>query len=123
MQNFVACCDVVRPLTFQCQGESEKDSSERVKRGQVDGHCKADLPHRGVTNKFQADWREPLNCPLREHRLDGGLDANNEYVAKCTLCRSSFRCRAQNVRVHEQGKKHKALIAAWQQRQFNSIAK
>eukprot|EP00983_Pelagomonas_calceolata_P003811 123556-Pelagomonas_calceolata.AAC.1 len=28
-----------------------------------------------------------------------------QIMSMCTLCQSSFQCRAQNVRVHEQGKK------------------
>eukprot|EP00983_Pelagomonas_calceolata_P025038 787196-Pelagomonas_calceolata.AAC.1 len=101
---------------------SEKDSRRRVERGQSDGHYKADLPH-GVTNKFQADWYDTRNCPLRKHWLkDGGLGDNSEYAAQCTLCQTSFQCRAQNVKAHEQGKKHKALIAKWQQGQKERAA-
>eukprot|EP00983_Pelagomonas_calceolata_P034959 1094457-Pelagomonas_calceolata.AAC.1 len=59
---------------------SEKDSRERVKMGQSDGEKKANKPH------------EPPNCPLQKHWLkDGGLD---EHVVLCTLCQSSFQCRA-----------------------------
>eukprot|EP00983_Pelagomonas_calceolata_P116751 1160345-Pelagomonas_calceolata.AAC.2 len=58
-------------------------------------------------------------CLLQKHWLkDSGLDGNNEYVALVTLCKSSFQCGARNVKVHEQGKRHKALVqATWWQTQ------
>eukprot|EP00983_Pelagomonas_calceolata_P011794 379669-Pelagomonas_calceolata.AAC.1 len=90
---------------------SEKDSRKRVKRGQTDGDYKADLPH-CVTAKVMADWYEPPYCPLRKHWLkDGGLDDSIENVVLRTLCKSNFQCRAQNKKVHKQGKKHKTLVA------------
>eukprot|EP00983_Pelagomonas_calceolata_P107545 1159357-Pelagomonas_calceolata.AAC.4 len=94
---------------------SERDSRKRVKRVQSDGGFKADLPY-GVTKKFQADWYDPPNCPLRKHWLkDRGLDDKSACVAQCILCQTSFQCRAQAVKVHGQGKKHKGRVAAWQQ--------
>eukprot|EP00983_Pelagomonas_calceolata_P025330 794728-Pelagomonas_calceolata.AAC.2 len=101
---------------------SKRDSRKRVKRGQSDGDYKADLPP-GVINKFQADWYDPPNCPRQKHWLkDGGLDDMSEYVAQCILCQTSFQCRTQAVKAHEQGKKHKDHIAAWQQAQKGKAA-
>eukprot|EP00983_Pelagomonas_calceolata_P131202 1161753-Pelagomonas_calceolata.AAC.2 len=53
---------------------------------------------------------------------NGGLDDNNEYVVLCTLCQSSFQCRAVCVNMHEKSKKHKNRLAAWQQAQKDKAA-
>eukprot|EP00983_Pelagomonas_calceolata_P053026 1143115-Pelagomonas_calceolata.AAC.1 len=61
--------------------------------GQRDGEYKAFKLH-GLNNKFQTAWYKPPNFPLRQHWLkDGGLDDNDEYVAQCLFCKTSFRCR------------------------------
>eukprot|EP00983_Pelagomonas_calceolata_P036605 1134217-Pelagomonas_calceolata.AAC.2 len=45
------------------------------------------------------------------------LDDNNVYVAQCLFCKTSLRCKLQNVKAHESGEKHKERAAAWQQAQ------
>eukprot|EP00983_Pelagomonas_calceolata_P127196 1161379-Pelagomonas_calceolata.AAC.3 len=64
---------------------SGDESRIRVKEGHSDGEYKANKSH-GLTNRFQPSWLKDPNCPLREHWLrDGGLDGNNECVAKADM--------------------------------------
>ena len=102
--------------SFEIFSMSDEESErKRTKKGQSGGEYKANKPH-GLTNRFQASWYDPPNCPLHKHWLkDGGLAANNEYLAKCILCETSFQSRAMCVSTHEKGKKHKERVAAWQQ--------
>eukprot|EP00983_Pelagomonas_calceolata_P105851 1159175-Pelagomonas_calceolata.AAC.13 len=74
----------------------EESERKRMKRVQSDGEYKANKPH-GLTNRFQASWYDPPNCPLRKHWLKDGEPGN--------VCE------------REKGKKHKERVAAWQQAQ------
>jgi hypothetical protein len=101
---------------------SEDERRKRVKKGHSDGAYRASKPH-GLTNRFQPSWLKDPNHPLREHWLrDGGLDGNDEYVVECLFCKTTFQSRLQNVKAHENGKKHKGFEADWQQKQKDLAA-
>eukprot|EP00983_Pelagomonas_calceolata_P045851 1139897-Pelagomonas_calceolata.AAC.1 len=43
-------------------------------------------------------------------------------MVQCIFCQTSFQSRAACINLHEQGKKHKGRVAAWQQAQKDRAA-
>ncbi|KAJ9528750.1 hypothetical protein QJQ45_020653 [Haematococcus lacustris] len=79
----------------------------RARRGYSDGAYLQARAH-GNSNRFQDSW---LTGDRPLWLTNQGLDASNQYKARCERCNKSFNCNLHTIKTHEATSAHKTAMA------------
>ncbi|KAJ9520685.1 hypothetical protein QJQ45_007546 [Haematococcus lacustris] len=87
----------------------------RARRGYSDGAYLQARAH-GNSNRFQDSW---LTGDRPLWLTNHGLDASNQYKARCERCNKSFNCNLHTIKTHEATSAHKTAMVDFHRLQSN----